>query len=176
MIFTPTELAGAYVLEPEKIEDARGFFARTWCPRELEEHGLNPRLAQCSVTFNRVAGTVRGMHFQTAPHEEAKIVRCTAGAIHDVIIDLRPGSPTRRKWISAELSAENRRALYVPEGFAHGYITLRDESEVLYMITEFHAPASARGVRWDDPAFGVTWPLPVRVIADRDRTYPDYAD
>jgi dTDP-4-dehydrorhamnose 3,5-epimerase len=176
MIFTPTELAGAYVIEPERFEDARGFFARTWCPRELEAHGLNPRLAQCSVTFNRLAGTVRGMHFQTAPHEEAKIVRCTAGAIHDVIIDLRPGSPTRRRWISAELSAENRRALYVPEGFAHGYITLRDDSEVLYMITEFHAPASARGVRWDDPAFGVTWPLPVRVIADRDRSYPDYAD
>jgi dTDP-4-dehydrorhamnose 3,5-epimerase len=174
MIFTPTPLAGAFVLDPERFEDPRGFFARTWCPREMEAHGLNPRLAQCSFAYNRAAGTLRGMHYQAEPHAEAKIVRCTSGAIYDVIVDLRPESPTRKGWTGVELSAENRRSLYVPEGFAHGYITLRDETEVLYLISESHAPDFARGVRWDDPAFGISWPREVSVISDRDRDYPDY--
>ena len=174
MLFTPTALPGAFLLDPERFEDARGFFARTWCPRELESHGLNPDLAQVSLAFNSALGTLRGMHFQMAPHEEAKIVRCTSGAIFDVVIDLRPDSPTRCRWVGAELSAENHRALYVPEGFAHGYITLAGNTEVLYMISEFHAPAAARGVRYNDPAFAIAWPRPVQVISDRDRDYSDY--
>jgi dTDP-4-dehydrorhamnose 3,5-epimerase len=174
MKFARTQLEGALVIDIERLEDERGFFARSWCEREFREHGLNPRLAQCSISFNRQRGTLRGMHFQAAPHEEAKIVRCTGGAIYDVIIDLRPGSPTFTRWIGVELSAENRRMLYVPEGCAHGFQTLIDDSEVFYQISEFYAPESARGVRWNDPRFGITWPLEVAAMSDKDRLCKDF--
>jgi dTDP-4-dehydrorhamnose 3,5-epimerase len=174
MLFTKTGLESAFIVDVERHEDERGFFARSWCAREFEAHGLNPRLVQCNVSRNRVKGTLRGMHYQVAPHREAKLVRCTAGAVHDVIIDLRPESPTCRRHFGMVLCAENHRALYVPEGFAHGYLTLEDNSEVFYQMSEFHEAAAARGVRWNDPAFGISWPAEVRVISDRDRGYPDY--
>lgn len=174
MIFTSTKLPGAYVVELERHEDERGFFARTWCGDELADHGLEPALAQCSISRNALAGTVRGMHFQRAPHEEAKLVRCTAGAIFDVIVDLRPGSETYEEWIGVELDAERGAALYVPKGFAHGFQTLADGSDVFYMISEPYAPGAGDGVRWDDPAFGIKWPLQVRVISARDRSWPDH--
>jgi dTDP-4-dehydrorhamnose 3,5-epimerase len=174
MKFTQTQLEGACIIDVERLEDERGFFGRSWCAREFQEHGLNPRLAQCSISFNRRRGTLRGMHFQVAPHEEAKIVRCTQGAIYDVIIDLRLGSPTFTRWIGVELSAENRRMLYVPESFAHGFQTLTDSSEVFYQISEFYAPESARGVRWNDPRFGIRWPLEVAAMSDKDTLYRDF--
>jgi dTDP-4-dehydrorhamnose 3,5-epimerase len=170
---TATELPGAWLIEPEPIEDERGFFARTWCARELEEHGLVGKLAQASISFNRLRGTLRGLHYQEAPHAETKVVRCTQGAIFDVLVDLRPG-PGQKRWVGHELSAANRRALYVPEGVAHGFLTLADASEVLYLISEFHHPTAARGVRHDDPAFGIRWPGPVAVISPRDATYADF--
>ena len=172
MIFQPTKIAGVYIIEPELIEDERGFFAMSWLPEEFERHGLNPRLAQCNISFNKLSGTVRGMHFQNEPHDEAKLVRCTRGAMYDVAIDLRRDSPTRCRWVAAELTSENRRMLYIPEGFAHGYQTLADETEVFYQISESYHPESAGGVRWNDPAFGIEWPLPVSLIAPRDATYP----
>jgi dTDP-4-dehydrorhamnose 3,5-epimerase len=176
MIFMETRLRGAFVIEPQRLEDERGFFARTWCAREFEEHGLSPHLAQCSIAFNTHAGTLRGMHFQVAPHHEAKLVRCTAGAVYDVIIDLRRDSPTYKQHVAVTLSAENRLMLYVPRGFAHGLLTLEDSTEVFYQIDEFYAPEAARGVRYDDPAFGIEWPIAVRVVSERDRTYPDFID
>jgi dTDP-4-dehydrorhamnose 3,5-epimerase len=172
VIFTAMPLAGAFVVDPERIEDERGFFARTWCAREFEKHGLDPRLAQCNVSFNRRRGTLRGMHYQAEPHAEAKLVRCTRGAIHDVIVDLRPGSTTCRRWVAVELTAENRRMLYIPEGFAHGFQTLEDETEVFYQMSVPFHPAAARGVRHDDPALGIAWPLDVGVISQKDRGYP----
>lgn len=176
MIFRETELQGAYIIEPERIEDERGFFARTWCQREFEAHGLNPSLVQASFSFTRKKGTLRGMHFQVAPHEEVKLVRCVRGEIFDVIIDLRPASPTCKRHIDIRLSAENRLSLYIPEGFAHGFQTLADETEVSYQMSEFYHPESARGVRWDDPAFGIVWPqTEVRHISARDRSWPDYS-
>ena len=174
MIFTETKLKGALVLELEKLEDERGFFARTWCKHEFTKHGLNPSLAQCSVSFNHKRGTLRGMHYQIAPHQEAKLVRCTAGAIYDVIIDLRHDSPTFTQWIAIELTAGNRRVLYVPENFAHGFQTLEDNTEVFYQMSEFYDPESARGIRWDDPAFGIQWPPADRLISARDATYPNF--
>jgi len=174
MLFHATPLSGVVLLEPERKEDERGFFARTWCRQELAAHGLEMEVVQCSVSYNHKAGTVRGMHYQAAPREEIKVVRCTAGAIFDVVIDLRPGSPTFRKWTSAELTAKNRLAFYIPKGCAHGLQTLADDSEVLYLIGEQYDPALSRGVRFDDPAFGIRWPLPVACISDRDRTYPDF--
>jgi dTDP-4-dehydrorhamnose 3,5-epimerase len=174
MIFTPTKLAGAYVVEPELREDERGFFARTWCSRELWDAGLNPRLAQCSTSFNKRCGTLRGMHYQAPPHAEAKLVRCTAGAIHDVIIDLRPESSTFTQHVAVELTAGNRTMLFIPEGFAHGFQTLEDNTEVFYQMSDYHAPDCARGVRWNDPSFGIEWPEGERVIAIRDRSYPDF--
>jgi dTDP-4-dehydrorhamnose 3,5-epimerase len=171
MIFTETPLVGAFVVEPERIADERGFFARTWCVNEFAARGLETRLVQCNVSYNARRGTLRGMHFQAAPHEEVKLVRCTAGAIYDVIVDLRPGSPTRHQWFGVELTAANRLALYIPAGFAHGFQTLEDESEVFYQMAEFYHPESARGVRYDDPAFGIAWPLPVSVIGVRDAAY-----
>jgi len=173
MKFIETVLKGAFVVEPERIEDERGFFARTFCRREFEGHGLNPNLAQCSISFNRKKGTLRGMHYQAPPHAECKLVRCSRGAIHDVIVDFRPGS-TFRQWIAVELSAENGRALYVPEGLAHGFETLADETEVFYEISEFHHPECARGVRWNDPAIGIAWPLAPTAISGRDKSYPDF--
>jgi dTDP-4-dehydrorhamnose 3,5-epimerase len=174
MIFTETRLKGAFIIEPEKLEDARGFFARIWCQREFERHGLNPRLAQCSVSFNRTKGTLRGIHYQATPCEEAKLVRCTRGSIYDVMIDLRPESPTYKQYVGAVLTAENRRALYVPEGFAHGFLTLDDNTEIVYLISEFYSPEHSRGVRWDDPAFGIDWPTAPTTMSLRDRSYPDF--
>jgi dTDP-4-dehydrorhamnose 3,5-epimerase len=173
LIFQPTALDGVWTLEPERHADARGFFARTWCEREMAARGLDARVSQANISFNGRAGTLRGMHYQAAPHAEAKVVRCTAGAIYDVALDLRPGSPTRGRWTAVELSAENRRALYIPEGVAHGFQSLVDGAEVLYLISVPQAPESARGVRWNDPAFGIEWPLPVSEISARDASYPD---
>lgn len=172
MIFRETPLAGAWVLEPERIEDERGFFARTFCRHGFEERGLDPAIAQCSVSFNHRRGTLRGLHFQAAPHEEVKLVRVTRGAVWDVIVDLRPESPTFRKHFSIVLSAESRHELYIPKGMAHGFQTLEDGTEVFYQISEFYAPESARGYRWDDPSFAIPWPEPVTVMSDKDRNLP----
>lgn len=174
MRFLETTLRGAFVIEPEPSGDARGFFARTFCRREFENHGLNPDVCQTSVSYNRRRGTLRGMHYQMPPYAECKLVRCNRGSIYDVIIDLRRGSPTFGRWVGYELSAANRRMLYIPEGFAHGFETLDDESEVSYQMSEFYAPDSQRGVRWDDPAFAIRWPMGPVVISERDRSYPDF--
>ncbi|CAN5652532.1 dTDP-4-dehydrorhamnose 3,5-epimerase [soil metagenome] len=174
MIFTETELEGAFVVDPEKLGDERGFFARAWDRQEFEAHGLNPQLVQCNISFNKEKGTLRGMHYQAAPYDEAKLVRCTRGAIYDVAVDLRPNSPTFKQWVGRELTVDNRRMLYVPEGFAHGFQTLEDDTEVFYQVSVFHSPDHGRGVRWDDPAFGIKWPTETRVIVDRDRKYPDF--
>ena len=174
MIFTEIKLKGAFIIQPEKLEDERGFFARTWCKRELEAHGANPNLVQCNISFNKKRGTLRGMHYQVAPHEEAKLVRCTMGGIYDVIIDLRPDSQTCKQWISVELTAENRKMIYIPEGFAHGSITIEDDTEVFYQMSEFYTPECAKGVRWNDPAFGITWPIDIAILSERDRQYPDF--
>ena len=175
MKFIATKLQDAFVLELEHHEDERGFFARAWCRDEFDDHGLVPQLAQCSISRNRLAGTLRGMHFQTAPHEEAKLVRCTAGAVFDVIIDLRRDSATYCEWLGVELEAERGNALYVPKGFAHGFQTLVDETDVLYMISDPYVPEAASGVRWDDPAFGIDWPnASLRTISDRDCSWPDH--
>jgi dTDP-4-dehydrorhamnose 3,5-epimerase len=172
MIFKETEVKGVFIVEAEIITDARGFFARSWSPEEFAAQGLNPKIAQCSISFNTERGTLRGMHFQTAPHEEAKFVRCTRGAIYDVAVDLRPDSPTRYRWVALDLSAENRRMVYIPEGFAHGYQTLEDMTEISYQVSESYHPESARGLRWDDPLLNIEWPLPVSSISDRDRQHP----
>jgi dTDP-4-dehydrorhamnose 3,5-epimerase len=167
--FTPTRIPGVWLVEPEPHADERGFFARLWDPAEFRDRGLNPNLAQVSVSFNRLAGTVRGMHWQAAPHEEAKLVRVTAGAVWDVALDLRPHSPTFRGWVGEELSAANRRMLYIPEGCAHGFQTLTDGAEVTYHISAAYEPAAGRGARYDDPAFGIAWPHRLSVIGERDR-------
>jgi dTDP-4-dehydrorhamnose 3,5-epimerase len=174
MIFTRTAIAGVCIIDPERLEDDRGFFARVWCRREFEAQGLNPGLVQCSISFNRKQGTLRGMHYQAPPHAEARLVRCTSGAIFDVIVDLRPESKTFRPWFSVELSADNRRMLYIPEGMAHGFLTLRDDTEVFYQMSEYYAAEFTRGVRWNDPAFGIRWPANVAVMSERDRNYPDF--
>jgi dTDP-4-dehydrorhamnose 3,5-epimerase len=174
MRFVDTQLPGARVIELDQIVDERGFFARSWCVREFEAHGLNPRLVQCNVSFTTKKGTLRGMHYQGAPHEEAKLVRCTKGAIYDVIVDLRPHAATFCQWIAVELTAENRRSLYVPEGFAHGFQTLTDDCEVFYQMSEFHVPEAARGVRWNDPCFAIEWPMPAPILSARDMAYEDF--
>lgn len=187
MIFTETEIKGAFIIELERLEDDRGFFARSYCQREFEAHGLNPRLVQCNISFNSKKGTLRGMHYQAAPHEEAKLVRCVRGSIYDVIMDIRPDSASYCHWIGVELAAPCSqppahrsqltayyRMLYIPEGFAHGFLTLEDNTEVFYQMSEFYARESARGVRWNDPAFGIQWPGEVKVISERDETYPDF--
>lgn len=174
MIFTETGLAGAFLLDVEAHADERGFFARSWCQDEFAAHGLNPRLVQCSISRSRLNGTLRGLHYQAAPHAEAKLVRCTTGAIYDVVVDLRAGSPTRRGYFGAVLTAENHRSLYIPEGCAHGFLTLTADSEVLYQMSEFHHADAAGGVRWNDPAFGIAWPDSPVVISDRDSSYPDF--
>ena len=173
MIFKETRLKGAFLIELDRLGDERGFFARAWDQREFEAHGLNPGMVQCSISFNSKKGTLRGMHYQAAPYEEAKLVRCTRRAIHDVIIDLRRDSTTFKQWAAEELTADNYRMHYVPEGFAHGFVTLKDRTEVFYQMSQLHVPTSARGVRWDDPAFGIQWPIAVEVISERDRNYPD---
>lgn len=174
MIFLPTSLPGAFIIDIEKREDDRGFFARTWCRREFEENGLSPNLAQCNTSYNRRRGTLRGMHWQAAPNAEAKLIRCTRGAIWDAIVDLRPTSPTYLGHIGLELTADSRRALYVPEGMAHGFVTLEDDSEAFYQMSEFYEPTAARGARWNDPAFGISWPVSDPVLHARDATYPDF--
>jgi dTDP-4-dehydrorhamnose 3,5-epimerase len=175
MIFRETRLPGAWLIEAQKLEDERGFFARSFCLREFEEHGLDPAVAQCNISQNKQQGTLRGMHFQLPPFAEAKLVRCTRGAIYDAIVDLRPASPAFLRWEAFELSAANYRMLYIPKGFAHGFLTLRDDSEVFYQMSEFYAPQAARGVRWDDPIFGIQWPAAVRCISPKDAAYPDSA-
>jgi dTDP-4-dehydrorhamnose 3,5-epimerase len=189
MIFTETKLKGSYIIDVERLEDERGFFARSWCQREFAEHGLNPRLVQCNISFNSKNGTLRGMHYQIKPFEEAKLIRCTRGAIYDVIVDIRPDSPTYCQWIAVVLSAhcsqpsahrslltaDNRRMLYVPEGFANGFLTLDDNSEVFYQMSEFYSPDHARGFRWNDAAFRIKWLGEVKVISERDETYPDFS-
>ncbi len=173
MIFTETKLQGAFIIEPERHEDERGFFAHSWSEREFEAHGLNPRLAECNISYNKRNGTLRGMHYQEAPHGQVKLVRCTMGAIYDVMIDLRPHSPTFKQWVGAELTMSNRRMLYVPGDFGHGFQTLADETEVLYQVSSPYVADSGRGVRWDDPAFGIEWPsVEERIIIQRDREYP----
>lgn len=175
MRFVETELPGAYVVHLDLVEDERGFFARSWSPEEFAEHGLSSEIAQCSVSYNHRVGTLRGMHFQVGDDAEVKLVRCTRGAVHDVILDLRPDSPTFGRWIAVELSQENRRMLYVPEGLAHGYQTLVDGTELSYQISRPYAPAAARGVRWDDSAFAIEWPpVAERIISERDRSWPDF--
>jgi len=172
MRFTELKIRGAYLIEPERMEDERGFFARTFCQQEFEAQGLSPRLAQSSISFNRQRGTLRGMHYQAAPHEETKLVRCTRGAIFDVVVDLRPASLTFRQWQGVELTAENRRLVYVPPGLGHGFETLADDTEVFYQISEFYYPESSRGVRWDDPTFGIRWPIADPIVSQRDRAFP----
>jgi len=173
--FEETPLRGAWVVDLAPIEDERGFFARSFCEKEFSERGLNPRVVQCNVSFNRRRGTLRGMHYQAAPHEEAKLVRCTQGAVWDVIVDLRPGSPTFKRWYGAELSAANRRAFYVPEGMAHGFQTITEDAEVLYQMAASFRPESARGVRWNDPAFAIQWPIADPFMSERDRAFPLFA-
>ena len=174
MIFTPTRIAGSYVIEIDPKRDERGFFARTWCAAELTGAGLVATLDQCSISNNAEAGTLRGMHYQVAPDFETKVVSCRSGALFDVIIDLRPESPTFRQWFGTELTALNYRALYIPPGLAHGFLTLTDNTDVFYQISGGYVPLSGRGVRWNDPAFAIEWPeTPVR-MADRDRAYPDF--
>ena len=160
----------------EPIEDSRGFFARSWCEREFAGHGLETKLAQCNVSFNRKRGTLRGLHFQAGEHAEVKLIRCTAGAIFDVIVDIRPDSPTFTRWFGVELTAENRKMLYVPEGFAHGLQTLRDDTEIFYQMSTPFVPESFRGLRWDDPAFGIEWPVEEKVISPKDLSYPDFSE
>jgi dTDP-4-dehydrorhamnose 3,5-epimerase len=176
IIFQETKLKGAYLIEPEKFEDQRGFFARAFSDQEFSDHGLHGHFVEASISFSLRRHTVRGMHFQAPPHAQAKLVRCTRGAIFDAMIDLRPGSSTYKQWFAQELTDQNRLMLYIPEGFAHGYQTLEDESEVFYQLSQSYAPASERGVRWNDPVFGINWPVTDGVIMnDRDRSYPDFA-
>lgn len=172
MKFTPTSIDGAVIVELEPLGDERGFFARSFCQEEFRQRGIDPLVAQCNISFNRHRGTLRGLHYQVKPHEEAKLVRCTQGAIWDVIVDLRENSPTRYRWFAIELTAENRQSLYVPRGLAHGFQTLSDNSEVFYQMSEFYHPESARGVRWDDPVIGITWPVDHPVLSPRDKSYP----
>jgi dTDP-4-dehydrorhamnose 3,5-epimerase len=171
MIFTESPLPGAYVIDMERLTDERGFFARAYCAEEFAANGLEPELRQCSVSRNTLKGTLRGLHYQGAPHEEHKLVRCTAGAIFDVVVDIRPDSTNYRRWFGTQLSSENHRALFIPPGFAHGFITLSDNAEVYYMISVAHAAGHARGFRWNDAAFGIQWPIQPRVISARDAAY-----
>ena len=175
MIFRPTPLPGAWVLEPERIADARGFFARSFADEEFEARGLNPHVVQGNISWNARKGTLRGMHYQRPPMAEAKLVRCTRGALWDVVLDLRRGSPSFKRHFGVRLDAENRSALYVPEGCAHGFLTLEDDTEVAYQMSQRYSAEHGAGVRWNDPAFGIEWPGEVEVIADRDRDYPDFA-
>jgi len=174
MKFSETILAGAYIVAPEKMEDERGFFARTFCREEFKERGLSSTFVQCDISVNRKMGTLRGMHYQLPPHQEVKLVSCPRGAIYDVIIDLRRDSTTYCRWFGIELNEENCTMLYLPADFAHGFITLRDNSEVLYLMSEFYRPGSGSGCRWNDPVFDIKWPVPVTVISERDREYPDF--
>jgi dTDP-4-dehydrorhamnose 3,5-epimerase len=172
MIFTESPLPGAFLVELARLEDERGFFARAYSAEEFAARGLGAAISQCSVSYNTLKGTLRGLHYQGAPHEEHKLVRCTAGAVFDVIVDIRPHSPCYRRWYGTQLSAQNRRSLFIPPGFAHGFLTLCDDTEVYYMISVPYAPEYSRGYRWNDPAFGIEWPLVPGVISQRDAHYP----
>jgi dTDP-4-dehydrorhamnose 3,5-epimerase len=175
MIFTETELKGAFIIEPEKLQDHRGFFARAWCKNEFEAHGLNASREQSNISFNLKKCTLRGMHYQISPFEEVKLVRCTRGAIFDVIIDLRPDSPTFLKWFGIELNLDNYKMLYVPENFAHGYLTLTDNAEVYYQVSKPYSPDHERGLRWNDPVLGVNWPIGGEpLISDKDKNWPSF--
>lgn len=175
MFFHRTELTDAVLIELDRREDRRGFFARTWDQQLFKEHGLVDRVVQANLSYNHTRGTLRGMHYQKAPYAETKLVRCVRGAIFDVIIDIRPDSPTYKRWIGVELTAENRRALYVPEGFAHGFQTLTDDCEIMYQVSQVYTPGAEGGIRYNDPAFGIQWPLPVSVISEKDAAWPDFA-
>lgn len=174
MKFISTELAGAWIIEPEPVNDERGFFARTFCAREFKERGLEAPLAQCGISFNPRRGTLRGIHYQCEPFAEAKLIRCTTGRIYDVILDLRQASATFGRWIAVELSAANRRIAYLPQGMGHGFQTLDDACEVMYQISEYYTPAHGRGVRWNDPAFAIDWPLAAPIMSSRDCAYTDF--
>lgn len=174
MIFSKTTLPGVFLIEPQLLEDERGFFARTWCRQEFLDHGLDARISQCSVSFNKRKGILRGMHYQEIPHAETKVVRCTKGSIYDVALDLRADSSTLGRYIAATLTAQNRTMMYIPEGVAHGFQTLEDDTEVFYQISESYAPEAARGVRWNDPSFGIEWPPDERLISPRDQSYGDF--
>jgi dTDP-4-dehydrorhamnose 3,5-epimerase len=174
VIFQPTTLDAAFMVELERRYDERGFFARTWCAEEFGARGLAVEIAQCSLSYNRSAGTLRGMHYQAPPHAETKLVRCTRGAIYDVLVDLRPSSPSYLRWIGVELSADNGRMVYAPEGLAHGFQTLTDDAEVAYQMSVPYHREAERGVRYDDPAFAIQWPLPVRVISSKDAAWPEF--
>lgn len=167
-------MKGAFVVEIEKLSDDRGFFARSWCQKEFEAHGLIPEVVQANVSYNRKKGTLRGMHYQVAPYQECKLIRCTRGAIYDVIIDLRLESPTYRQWTGVELTADNYTMFFVPEDFAHGFQTLTDETEITYQVSQFYMPGSEKGIRFDDPSFDIQWPLDVTIISDKDGTWPDF--
>ncbi len=176
MIFKETKLKGAFIIQPERISDDRGFFARAWCRKEFEAHGLNISPVQSNISFNVKKGTLRGLHYQISPYEETKLVRCTRGAICDIIIDIRPDSSTYMQWISVELSMDNHTMLYVPEGFAHGYQTLTDNAEVFYPVSQFHDQEFERGIRWNDPVFDIKWPVGIdlRLISLKDKNWPEY--
>jgi dTDP-4-dehydrorhamnose 3,5-epimerase len=174
MRFTPAPLKGAFIIDLQRHEDERGFFGRAFCEREFQGHGLSTPMVQTNVSFSKEKGTLRGMHYQAPPHEEAKLIRCTRGSIYDVIVDVRPDSSSFLEWMGVELSSENGRMLYVPEGFAHGFLTLEESAEVAYQVSEFYTPGSERGIRYDDPEIGIDWPGEVRVLSDKDRTWPAF--
>jgi dTDP-4-dehydrorhamnose 3,5-epimerase len=177
MIFSPTRIRGAMVVEMEPCEDERGLFARGFCRKEFEAHGLNPDVAQANIGLSRRRGTLRGLHYQIPPHAETKLVRCTSGAVFDVIVDLRPESASYKQWVGVELTAANRRMLYAPEGCAHGYLALADDTEVFYLVSEFYSPGAERGLRWNDPAFRIEWPITEDLrISDKDRSWPDWSE
>ena len=174
MIFTETRLKGAFIIEIKKIEDERGFFGRAWCQKEFEEHGLNPNICQINASHTKKKGTIRGLHYQIDPYQEAKFIRCTRGRVFDLIIDLRPDSPTFMQWIGNELSSDSYKMVYVPENFAHGILSLEDNSEVYYPVTQFYTPGAERGIRWNDPAFNIKWPIDVEIVSEKDNSHPDF--
>ena len=174
MIFRETKLRGSFIIELERLEDQRGFFARGWCKKEFESHGLESSLVQANISMNKERGTLRGMHYQTSPYIETKLVRCTRGSVYDVIVDLRQDSSTYKQWLGVKLTSDNYRMLYVPKGFAHGYQTLEDNTELFYHVSEFYTPTAERGLLYNDPAFAISWPLEVQVISDKDKSWPDY--
>ncbi len=175
MIFQETRIKGAFIIKPDLLTDSRGFFARSFCKEELSMHGMDVSIVQCNISYNSKKGTLRGMHYQAEPYEEGKIVSCTKGSIYDVILDLRKDSATYRTWVAAELSETNYAMVYIPEGCAHGFQTLEDDSTVFYQMTEVYHPECSRGVRWDDPLFGIAWPLDKKIISERDQSFPDYS-
>ncbi len=174
MIFTETKLKGAFIIEIQKLEDERGFFGRAWCQKEFEAHGLNPNMCQINTSYTKKKGTIRGLHYQIDPYQEAKFIRCTRGRIFDIMIDLRPDSPTFMQWIGNELSSDGYKMVYVPENFAHGILSLEDNSEVYYPVTQFYTPGAERGIRWNDPAFDIKWPIEVEIVSEKDNSHPDF--